>query len=316
MADSRIMPGAPEHDYNMVHFMNKQPYEKGHCPPNCPYNIWRENLEKLQMRQLNDPRVSRHTETPDDYNTLAVVAARNFLEACCLTPTPDAIEQLVQVFLPCLEIMCERPWAPDGSTWRQSGIYGALTDARKKWDRFWERTWKHGKRHDDSVFDLINYAGFVLRSDPDSGWGNWGPPSIPEAERIELETDVAWEEAVASLPPVPFPDGGVYPSVWPLGSIGKPIVTGSHARALWPDGPPDPMTKENWRQLHVAIFGEREPTGEYPPPPPRGEWPNADPVRPHHRLPFPMPDIEEGPPAPPRWGEPGSIAPGSEDPDA
>lgn len=104
-------------------------------------------------------------------------AAIAFLEACEVEPTPDAIDQLLMVFLPCLDIMAGRPWDPNGATWRKSGILGAMTDARKKWERFWERGWKHGKRHDDSTLDLINYLGFVMRSDPNSRWGEWGEPS-------------------------------------------------------------------------------------------------------------------------------------------
>jgi hypothetical protein len=109
-------------------------------------------------------------------------AAHMFLKACGLTPTPDAIAQLTEAFLPCLRIMCTRPWNPHGGTWRQSGILGVLTDAKKKWERFWERTWKHGQRHDDSGFDLINYIGFIMRSDPDSRWGEWGEPGNPGDE--------------------------------------------------------------------------------------------------------------------------------------
>lgn len=102
-------------------------------------------------------------------------AARAFLIACELTPTPDAIAQLSEVFLPCLEIMCERPWDPNGGTWRKSGWLGIMTDVRKKFERLWERAWRHGERHDDSIIDLINYLGFLRRSGA-SRWGEWGKP--------------------------------------------------------------------------------------------------------------------------------------------
>jgi len=109
-------------------------------------------------------------------------AAQDFLEGCDVDWTPDALAQLADVFLPCLQIMCDpsHPWDPQGGTWRQSGILGAMTDAKKKWERFFERTWTRGKRHDDSGFDLINYVGFVMRSDPDSRWGAWGEPAEQE----------------------------------------------------------------------------------------------------------------------------------------
>jgi hypothetical protein len=102
-------------------------------------------------------------------------AGRAYLNACGLTPTPDAVQQLTQVFLPCLRIMCERPWDPNGGTWRRSGFFGILTDVRKKFERLWERGWQHGKMHDDSAYDLINYLGMYLRSDKEP-WGEWGPP--------------------------------------------------------------------------------------------------------------------------------------------
>lgn len=103
-------------------------------------------------------------------------AARAYMIACGIEPTPDAVDQLNQVFLRCLRIMCERPWDPNGKTWRRSGVYGVLTDTRKKFERLWERFWTHGVRHDDSAYDLINYVGMVLRADPKSGWGEWGEP--------------------------------------------------------------------------------------------------------------------------------------------
>lgn len=107
-------------------------------------------------------------------------ACIEFLSRCDLDPTPDAVDQLEEVFLPCLRIMCERPWDPNGGTWRRSGILGVLTDARKKFERFWERTWTHGQRHDDSGLDLINFVGFVMRADPQSRWNEWGEPGETE----------------------------------------------------------------------------------------------------------------------------------------
>jgi len=103
-------------------------------------------------------------------------AAIQFMKDFGLDPTSDAIEQLTDVFVPCLRIMCERPWDPNGLTWKRSGFYGILTDIRKKFERLWERGWRHGKRHDDSGYDLINYVGMYMRSNPDLPWGEWGEP--------------------------------------------------------------------------------------------------------------------------------------------
>jgi hypothetical protein len=139
----------------------------------------------------------------DDDTRLARQAANDFLRICDVTPTPDAVDQLVEVFLPCLKIMCERPWSPDGSTWRRSGILGAMTDAKKKWERFWERTWKHGKRHDDSGYDLINYVGFIMRSEPGSGWGEWGPPAVPQSENPFTDLgEISGFDGIAVMPTV------------------------------------------------------------------------------------------------------------------
>lgn len=116
--------------------------------------------------------------TPDEPDRES--AARAYLSACGLKSTPDAVAQLTEVFLPCLKIMCERPWDPNGGTWRRSGRMGILSDVRKKFERLWERGWLAGKRHDDSGLDLINYLGFYMRSGK-SHWGEWGnPASGPE----------------------------------------------------------------------------------------------------------------------------------------
>lgn len=109
-------------------------------------------------------------------------AAQQYMINIGLVPTPDALDQLVFVFSKCLYIMTTRPWDPKGGTWRESGIKGVLTDSRKKFRRFWERFWTHGASDDsayDSGLDLINYIAFVLRSDPASGWGDWGEPGGP-----------------------------------------------------------------------------------------------------------------------------------------
>jgi hypothetical protein len=108
-------------------------------------------------------------------SNLADIAAK-FMYECGLDPTPDAVGQLVEVFLPCLHIMTTRGYDPDGGTWRSAGRLGTLTDVKKKFDRLWNRAWKHGVQHDDSAIDLINFTGMYLRNDAD-GWGPWGEPA-------------------------------------------------------------------------------------------------------------------------------------------
>jgi len=118
--------------------------------------------------------ISYPIPTPEPQNIYE--AGERFLRFSGLEPTPDAVRQLTQAFLPCLRIMCERPWNPDGETWRKSGRMGLLTDIRKKFERLWERGWMMGKRHDDSVLDLINYLGMYIRAG-ESHWGEWGNPA-------------------------------------------------------------------------------------------------------------------------------------------
>ena len=136
------------------------------CPEDMEYHAI--NCPYFPGQPMGDEEEHMTTETTRDL-------ASTFLEDMNMTATPDAISQLVEVFVPCLRIMCERPWDPNGKTWRKSGRLGVLSDARKKWERIWERLWIHGKAHDDSVYDAINYMGFVLRSE-DSDWGEWGAP--------------------------------------------------------------------------------------------------------------------------------------------
>lgn len=126
-------------------------------------------------------------EVPEGYSTTRD-AAYTFLASCGLRSTPDAISQLSEVFLPCLKIMCERPWDPNGGTWQAAGRMGALADIRKKFQRLWYRAWTIGKRHDDSAYDLINYIGFFLRADH-PGWGDWGEPAHIEAEDFDVAAD-------------------------------------------------------------------------------------------------------------------------------
>ncbi len=107
-------------------------------------------------------------------------SAENFLKECGLDPTPDAVGQLAEVFLPCLRIVCERGYDPNGGTWRPAGRLGMLTEVRKKFDRLWDRAWKNGKNHDDSAIDLINVLGFYLRADRER-FGDWGEPGGKDA---------------------------------------------------------------------------------------------------------------------------------------
>ena len=104
-------------------------------------------------------------------------AAITFLDECGIVPVNDAIDQLVEVFLPCLTIMCTRGYDPNGGTWRESGWRGMLWEVQKKSRRIWYMGWKRGVFHGDSVLDLINTAGFYYRlKHTGKPWGKWGKP--------------------------------------------------------------------------------------------------------------------------------------------
>jgi hypothetical protein len=106
-------------------------------------------------------------------------AAKVFMEACGLVPTSDAIGQLSEAFLPCLQIMCERGYDPNGSTWRAEGWRGMLWKIRDKSDRLWFHGWRQGRFHPDHAPDMMNYLGFYTRLAHDGDpWGKRGAPGV------------------------------------------------------------------------------------------------------------------------------------------
>ena len=107
-------------------------------------------------------------------------SARKYMLDCGLRPTPDAIAQLDEVFLPCLTIMCRRGYDPDGGTWRAEGWRGMLWKIRDKSDRLWYHGWLRGIFHPDHAPDMINYLGFYMRAERDKPWGTRGAPGNEE----------------------------------------------------------------------------------------------------------------------------------------
>lgn len=104
-------------------------------------------------------------------------AAIEFMERCDLEPTQDAIDQLAEVFLPCLRIMTTRGYDPDGATWRANGWRGMISKILDKSERIMFHGWKHGRFHADSVLDIINFAGFYYRlKHTGEPWGTRGEP--------------------------------------------------------------------------------------------------------------------------------------------
>ena len=102
---------------------------------------------------------------------------RLFLLNAGLEPTPDAIAQLRDAFLPALEIMCRRGYDPDGMTWKLRGWRGLVHHILDKAERFKFHSWNNSRHDRDSALDLINYCGFYVRlENQGEPWGTWGPP--------------------------------------------------------------------------------------------------------------------------------------------
>ena len=102
--------------------------------------------------------------------------------------TPDSVGQLVEAFLPCLQIMNDReghPWGSEGELWRDAGVLNLTGDVYKKHERFQYRLWTQGVMHLDSGFDLMNFVGFCVRSDPNSRFGVRGEPAPAPGSREE-----------------------------------------------------------------------------------------------------------------------------------
>lgn len=104
-------------------------------------------------------------------------AAVEYLDRCSVKPTPEAVAQLTEVFLPALRIVAERDYDPNGATWREGGWRGLLGEMRKKFGRLWYRAWKHGRYDHDSAIDMINYLAYYVRLHHEGEpWGEWGDP--------------------------------------------------------------------------------------------------------------------------------------------
>lgn len=100
-----------------------------------------------------------------------------FLREMGMEPTTDALAQLAIAFVPCLRIVSERGYHPEGNTWREGGWRGIMTDIHKKAQRLWYRGWIRGQYDGDSATDLINFCGFYIRQgNQGKPWGEWGSP--------------------------------------------------------------------------------------------------------------------------------------------
>lgn len=99
------------------------------------------------------------------YRQTCEQAAVRFLDDCSLVPSPDAVNQLIEAFLPALAIMCQRSTIYDanGGSWKAMGWRGLLIEMHKRWKRIRISAWKHNKFNSNDAVDLINYTGYYLR---------------------------------------------------------------------------------------------------------------------------------------------------------
>jgi hypothetical protein len=129
---------------------------------------WQETMEWF-MNPVN-------MNVADNYE-LDESCEKTYLEACGLKPTPDAIAQLRDAFLPALQIMCERGYDPDGQTWKGKGWRNLVRDIMNKSERLRFHSWTNSRFDKDSAIDLINYCGFYVRlENQGEPWGTWGAP--------------------------------------------------------------------------------------------------------------------------------------------
>ncbi len=115
-------------------------------------------------------------------------AARRFMEEAGLVPTPDAIAQLTEAFLPALKIVCERDHDPDGGSWREKGWRGLVHDILDNAGRLRYRSWLHSRFDRNSAVDMINFCAFYLRMENKGApWGEWGEPGPQENKPAQRE---------------------------------------------------------------------------------------------------------------------------------
>ena len=136
---------------------------------------WQEWMDSFMPEintEVNINYVTENSVQGDRYED-----CRLFLLNAGLEPTPDAIAQLRDAFLPALEIMCRRGYDPDGMTWKLRGWRGLVHHILDKAERFKFHSWNNSRHDRDSALDLINYCGFYVRlENQGEPWGTWGPP--------------------------------------------------------------------------------------------------------------------------------------------
>lgn len=108
-------------------------------------------------------------------------AAYTFFHLLGIDPTPDAVAQLADAFLPALRIMCERGYDPEGTSWKEGGWRGLVWEILKRARRIRWHSWQHSNHDTNDAYDIINFAGFYIRMGTQGEpWGEDGEPDRPE----------------------------------------------------------------------------------------------------------------------------------------
>jgi hypothetical protein len=108
-------------------------------------------------------------------------AAQQFLQEVGVEPTPDAVDQLLEAFVPALAIIAERGYDKNGQSWKRTGWRAQLFEVLKRADRLHFNSWRHGRHDRNNGLDIINYAGFYIRTGgAGEPWGIWGEPGTEE----------------------------------------------------------------------------------------------------------------------------------------
>lgn len=118
-----------------------------------------------------------HRDNMEMYSVECREAAVQFLDRCSLNVTDEVVSQLVEAFLPCLEIISNRGYDPRGANWQAMGWRGLLKEIHKRMERIMFNGWRRGRFDANNTIDVINYLGYYYRRQHSgSEWGSIGEP--------------------------------------------------------------------------------------------------------------------------------------------
>jgi hypothetical protein len=136
--------------------------------------------EDPERLEIGEALVNRE-EDLEAYRAICEGAAVTFLDTCSLVPTPDAITQLTEAFLPALAIMCQRGYDPNGANWKKMGWRGLIFEVGKRVDRIVFNSWVHNRYDQNNAVDAINFLGYYIRlRNKGPAFGSRGEPGLQQ----------------------------------------------------------------------------------------------------------------------------------------